>query len=64
MYGNKSKNILSLFSVNTNQSQTKTYDFGEPIDFTLTTRVGNSNLKSTPDGFQNLTESQLVSNTD
>ena len=45
MYGNKSKNILSLFSINPNKAETKPHDFGEPIDFTLTTRVGNSNLK-------------------
>lgn len=45
VYGNKSKNILALFSQNSKKSKSKTHDFGEPIDYTQTTRIGDSNLK-------------------
>jgi hypothetical protein len=45
IYGNKSKNILALFAQNSEKQKYKTYEFGETIDYTQTTRIGNSNLK-------------------
>jgi len=45
LYGNKSKNILELFSTHTNLIKLKNFEFGEPIEYIQTTRIGNQNLK-------------------
>ena len=45
LFGNKAKNILALFSINSTISNMKPYSFGEPIDYTQTTRINDSNLK-------------------
>jgi hypothetical protein len=43
-YGNKAKNILCLESMNTNKVKYKNYQFGEPIEFIQTTRIGKEDL--------------------
>lgn len=44
IYGNKSKNILGLFSTSTNLLESKTFEFGNPVEYIQTTRIGNQNL--------------------
>ena len=44
-YGNKAVNVVLLESLNSEIQYYKPYDFGEPIEYTQTTRIGKSNLK-------------------
>lgn len=44
IYGNKSKNILGLESMNTHLGNTKNFDFGGPIEFIQTTKNGTNIL--------------------
>jgi len=44
-YGNRSVNVVLLESLNSDIQYYKPYDFGGPIEYTQTTRIGKSNLK-------------------